>query len=315
MTKLMNRRGALGVVAGAACLGASPAWARAPLGGVLRPQRYRAKLGAFEISTVSDGVIQIPGPHPIFGQDQSADAVAALMAENFLPSDKMEVGFTPVVLNTGAEVILFDSGNGAGRRPDAGAVRARLADIDLTPEMVDIVVLTHFHPDHIGGLMEDGAPAYPNARYVANAREFDFWAKDDSPERVRTLAASNVAPLAEKMTMISDGQDVVAGVTAVAAYGHTPGHTVYHLESEGRRLIIAADAVNHYVASLQRPEWHVRFDMDKAAAGASRKKLFDMIAAERIPFTAYHMPFPAVGYVEKADLGYRYAPVAYQLNL
>ncbi len=117
------------------------------------------------------------------------------------------------------------------------------------------------------------------------------------------------------MTMISDGQDVVSGVTAVAAAGHTPGHTVYHVESEGRRLLIAADTANHYVASLQRPDWHVRFDMDKEAAAATRKKVFGMVAADGIAFTGYHMPSPAVGYVEPKGEGFRYVPATYQLNL
>ena len=89
----------------------------------------------------------------------------------------------------------------------------------------------------------------------------------------------------------------------------------FHIESAGARLVLTADTANHFVASLQRPDWHVRFDMDKEQAVASRRRVFDMIAAERIPFTGYHMPFPAVGYVEKTDLGYRYVPASYQLSL
>ncbi len=319
----VSRRNALlglGAAAAAAALGAPRALAEAPFGGLSRPTHYRFQVGDFEVTTLLDGAVQLPGPHPIFGQDQEASAVADLMGENFLPADQMEIGFTPVIVNTGAEVILFDTGNGPGpRRPAAGRFRERLARVDLSPEQVDVVVLTHFHPDHIGGLMEDGAEAYPNARYVTNAREYDFWSPEDKltggTERVARLTQSNVVPLAEKMSFIEDGQDVVSGITAIAAYGHTPGHTVFNLESAGERLVICADAANHYVASLQKPDWHVRFDMDKAAAGATRKKLFGMLAADKVPFTGYHMPFPAVGYVEPMGEGFRYAPASYQLNL
>ena len=315
MTISFTRRAALAGLASAGASIAAPAFAKAPLSGVLRPRVYRARLGAFEATTILDGVVQRPDPQTIFGTDQTPEAVAALLQENFLPGDQLENGYAPVVVNTGAALILFDAGNAAARGPTVGKTRERLSLAGYAPEQIDIVVLTHFHPDHIGGLMVDGAPAFPNARYVAPEKEFDFWLKPDAPERVRVLAERNVKPLAEKITMIKGGQDVVSGITAMDAHGHTPGHMVYHVESEGRRLLIAADTANHYVASLQRPDWHVRFDMDKAAAAATRKRVFDMVAADRIPFTGYHMPFPAVGYVEKRPVGYRYAAASYQLNL
>ena len=103
---------------------------------------------------------------------------------------------------------------------------------------------------------------------------------------------------------------------AIAAFGHTPGHMAYHIESAGRRLLLWADASNHYVLSVQQPDWHVCFDMDKEAAVATRQRLFDMANAERIPVTGYHMPFPAVGFVDKtADGGYRWVQASYQLHL
>ena len=126
---------------------------------------------------------------------------------------------------------------------------------------------------------------------------------------------ANVTPFREKMTFLADGGEVAPGIRAVAAPGHTPGHMGFHLESEGRRLLIGADFCNHYVLSLQRPDWVVKFDADKEQAARTRKTLLDMIATDRIPFTGYHMPFPAVGFVEKAGEGYRYVPASYQLML
>jgi glyoxylase-like metal-dependent hydrolase (beta-lactamase superfamily II) len=107
----------------------------------------------------------------------------------------------------------------------------------------------------------------------------------------------------------------MTGITAMAAFGHTPGHMAFHLESDGQRMMITADTANHYVWSLQRPDWEVRFDADKAAAAAARKTVFGMIAADRIPFTGYHMPFPAQGYVEPAGEGFCFVPLGYQLML
>lgn len=314
------------LLAGAALTGATlgmglprEAAAAAPKQGLLRPTFYRFPLGAFEVTTILDGAIQLDGPHPIFGQNASAEDVAALCVENFLPPDKLEIPFTVTLVNTGAEVVLFDSGNGARRRPNAGRLVALIGEAGIAPEQVDVVALTHFHPDHIGGLIEEGSPAFPNARYVIPSAEYDFWSDESlvSHEQLggnAQLVQTNVVPLAERASFIGGGDAVVSGIEAVASNGHTPGHTSYHLESEGERLVIFGDVCNHYVASMQRPDWHVRFDMDKEKAVAARREVLGMIAADRIPFVGYHMPPPAAGFIEAMGEGFRFVPASYQLN-
>lgn len=311
--KTLTRRTALASIpvalAAPAILGASPALSKAEMMGASRPDHFRFPLGDFEVTTIFDGGVQLGGPHPIFGQDQMESDVAELMAAHGMPSDKMEIGFTQTLVNTGSELVLFDTGNDGTKRPTAGKLRANMAKAGYSPEDVDIVVLTHFHGDHIGGMVVDGAAAFPNARYVTMAKEYDHWIGAENE-----LVLSNVKPFAEQMTFIEDGNDVVSGITGVAANGHTPGHAIYHIESGGKRVMVTADTANHFIASLERPDWHVRFDMDKEAAAASRKKVFGMLAAEKIPFIGYHMPYPSVGFVsENGAGGFSYRAASYEL--
>ncbi|MCO6392025.1 MBL fold metallo-hydrolase [Aliihoeflea aestuarii] len=284
------------------------------------PGFHSFALGDFRITSILDGGRASDGPHPIFGQDQEASAVAELMEQNFLPPNRFVNGFTPVIVDTGAERILFDTGLGEGGRQNGlGQLRERMQQMGYQPDDIDIVVLTHFHGDHIGGLMEGGEPAFANARYVAGQAEYDFWTAPERAEGQTADAASavqeKVVPLAEDMTFLDDGGEVVPGITAMAAFGHTPGHMIFHVESGDRRLMLTADTANHFVASLQRPDWHVQFDMDKDAATATRRRVFDMIAADRVPFIGYHMPFPGVGFIEPVDQGYRFVPASYQFDV
>lgn len=296
---------------------AAPAATDAPAMG---PETDRFKLGSFDVVVVRDGTRAAENPQQTFGTDQTPEAVGELLQANFLPADKFLNGFSPVLVNTGSDVVLFDTGLGEGARANGmGRLVDGLAANGYTPADVTVVVLTHMHGDHIGGLTEGGAPTFPNARYVTAQAEYDFWA---DPARMGTPAENGhksvlekVVPLADKMTFIGDGGSVVSGITGMAAFGHSPGHMIYQLESDGRQLVVTADTANHYVLSLQRPDWEVRFDMDKAAAAATRKRVFDMLATDRIAFVGYHMPFPSVGFVEKLDTGYRFVPKSYQFEI
>ena len=302
----LTRRAALAGVAAAPLAAATvrTASASAPLQGADVPKTQRVAVGGFELTNMLVGGRTAEEPQGIFGMNVSADEFNAASAAAGIPNDKVRFFFTPPVVNTGSELILFDTG-----LQGAGTVAA-LNAAGYTADQIDIVVITHMHGDHIGGLLTDGNPTFPNARYVTGRAEFDAWAAAGN-ERFD----ANVRPLADKMTFLEDGGSVASGVTAMAAFGHTPGHMTYLLDSEGTQLLIAADFANHYVWSLAYPDWEVRFDMDKSAAAATRKRILDMLAADKIAFTGYHMPFPALGYVDKHDGGYAYVPHSYQLLL
>jgi glyoxylase-like metal-dependent hydrolase (beta-lactamase superfamily II) len=323
MTLHLTRRRALAGLAGAfaapALIGraTAPARAAAPMQEAAAPAFRRYKIGGFEVTTLLDGSAMRDGPHPIFGADQPAEAVAELMRQSMLPEMKVQFYFTPTLVNTGAELVLFDTGNAPANRPGVGNTQDQLKAAGYTPDQVDIVVITHFHPDHIGGVMTDGAPTYPNARYVTGSTEHNLWDKiamDDPENGAGKVYTANLKPLLDKFTFIEPGAAVVSGVTAVESFGHTLGHLSFMLESAGAGLLVWGDIANHFVASIERPDWHVSFDMDKEMAVATRKRIFDMVSADHVPVVAYHSPFPAVGLIEAKDGGYRWIPESYQID-
>ena len=304
----LSRRQAL-MAAAALPLGAAlphPAAARAALQGSALPLFHRFRLGGFEVTTLLAGTRTGDKPQETFGLNVPPEEFAAASAAAFLPADRTHNYFTPTLVNTGAELVLFDTGL------SAEGLGAALSAAGITPDQIDVVVLTHMHGDHIGGLMAaDGTtPAYPNARYVTGSVEHNHWAQAGNEGFDK-----NVRPLAEKTTFVEGGGTAAPGITAIEAFGHSPGHMAWMLESGGQQLAITADTANHYIWSLQYPDWEVRFDADKPAAAATRKQVFGMIAADRIPFIGYHMPFPALGYVEARDAGFRFVPASYQLLL
>ncbi|EAP75281.1 MULTISPECIES: MBL fold metallo-hydrolase [Roseovarius] len=307
MTTSLSRRSLIASAAAlplAAGLG-SMARATAPmLGAGLAPYR-RVTLGEFEVTTILAGSRTVPDPQTIFGLNVEPAEFAEVSEAANIPTDAARFYFTPTVVNTGAQLVLFDTGL------NAEGTLAALSAAGYEADQVDLVVITHMHGDHIGGLMrEDGTPTFPNASYVTGAQEYDAWAAMGNEG-----FDAKMRPLAEQTKMLAPGEDAAPGITAEAAFGHTPGHMSYTLDSGGKSLVIGADFANHYVWSLAHPDWEVKFDMDKAEAAKSRRALLDRLAADRTPFIGYHMPFPALGYVETRGDGYAYAPESYQLSL
>ncbi|MDT8854276.1 MBL fold metallo-hydrolase [Paracoccaceae bacterium Fryx2] len=306
MTTLTRRHALMAAAAlpFTAGLAPRPARAAADMLGTAAPPFNRFKLGAYEVTALLAGTRTVEKPTEIFGLNADPAEFAAVSEAAFLPTDKAQFFFTPTVVNTGTQLVLFDT----GVNPEG--ITAALAAAGYTPDQVDVVVLTHMHGDHIGGLMGEAGATFANARYVTGSAEHNHW-----------MAAGNegfdksVRPLNDKITFVDDGGTVAPGITAMLAPGHTPGHMTFMLENGGQNLLLTADLANHYVWSLAYPDWEVRFDMDKAQAAAARRTVLGMLAADRVPFIGYHMPFPALGFVETRDDGFRYVPASYQMML
>ncbi|MBD3678488.1 MAG: MBL fold metallo-hydrolase [Rhodobacteraceae bacterium] len=286
----------------------------------IEPTVCRFNWGGAQVTTVLEGRIVRDAVNPPFALEKTEEELAEIGKANNIPGDRFEHVFVPTVINTGGKLVLFDAGFGpkAGAANGAGHLRSGLAAAGYAPEDIDIVALTHVHPDHILGLLQDGQPAFPKAQMMIGRREFDEWNSGanipDQRRQNREMFLTHVAPFAERMTFLEDGDAVAPGITAEAAFGHSLGHMMYRFEGEGRQLLVWGDVTNHYVYSLQYPDSMVGFDDDKDAARVTRNRVLDMVASDGLLVAGHHMPFPSIGYVEKTS-SYRWVPASYQHRL
>lgn len=280
-----------------------------------RARVFAFNLGSFKAAALLDAADIRDNLASAFAAGQPPVAVHDLAAANFIDRNRYEHCFIPTLIDTGSEKILFDTGCGA----EDSSLLGCLQDLGLGPDDIDVVVITHGHPDHIGGLVRNGEPVFDRARHVFGAAEFAFWTQGDAvrPARLanRDLFRRVCIGLAGRATFIAPGDEVVPGITAVDAAGHSPGLLAFLVENSGQRLLIWSDAFLHYAVSIQHPEWHADFDDDKEQAVETRRRLLKMAAEQRLLIAGHHMPFPGLGYVGRANGSFRWVPVGYQLNI
>lgn len=325
-TPLQPTRRAL--IAGFSALAATPtlsagsAFAKAPMQKTLAPAYYRFKLGAFEATVISDGPLLLGAPQDgIFTGVTKTDFVK-LLNDNYLPSDQVEMEQNTLLINTGDKLVLFDTGDGGSKMfgPKSGRQLANLKAAGIDPKDIDAVVLTHAHPDHCWGLITAGNPTFLNAQIYMAQADFDFWTdeqklKIDAMKGFIEGTRAQLLPNRNRIVWVKDGQEVVPGIQAMSAPGHTVGHTVFVITSEGKTLLNSGDIAHHHLISTQMPRAAFTYDTDGAQGIASRLKVFDLLASQRIPLVSYHFPWPGLGYIGRQGDGYRYFPAPLQTVL
>jgi glyoxylase-like metal-dependent hydrolase (beta-lactamase superfamily II) len=319
MSRLSRRAMLAGAAAAAAAATTSDTIeAAAPKIGKQAPGYYRYKVGDFEITVIQDGVWLRKLEASTVPNVAVADVQRAL-TEAFQPADVVSIPFSPIVVNTGSKLVMLDTSVGGRFVPTTGTHMENFLAAGLDPKAVDLIVVSHFHPDHVNGIWtKDDKIAFPNAEIMVPAQEWAYWMDDarqsSPPEPLKGLFANNkrvFAPIANKVTRFEPGKEVAPGITSLPAFGHTPGHCAFVIASGNDSILHIQDSVGNPALFARYPEWQYGSDMDRAMAVDTRKKLLDRAAADKQRIQAMHFPFPGTGYIVREGTGYRFQPAAW----
>lgn len=289
-----------------ATLSAAPAQAAAPQVRTQAPGYYRLTLGDFEVTALSDGTFDLPVDKLL---KQPADRTDAALTRHFL-AVPVETSVNGFLINTGARLVLIDTGSGSLNGPTSGALLSNLRAAGYQPEQVDDVLITHDHPDHVGGLSHDGVATFPNAVVHVGQADEPHYVDDAVGDR---KAFASVAPYvaAHRFRTIAADGEVVPGIRSWATPGHTPGHTSYVVESQGQSLIVTGDLIHVAAVQFDDPTVTIAFDSDRAGAQAARRKVFAQAARDGTLIAAAHLQFPGIGHLAANGAGWTFVPVNY----
>jgi glyoxylase-like metal-dependent hydrolase (beta-lactamase superfamily II) len=284
------------------------------------PQLYRYKIGDYELTAIGDGVWDRPIDEN-FVRNAGIGDVHKAMTEAFMPAtDKLAIPFTTLLVNTGSKLVLIDTGSGGQIASTAGTFGANLAAAGISPKAIDIILISHFHPDHINGIKtKDDERVFPNAEIKVPAAEWAYWMDDGNlsaaPENMKTyfLNARRIfRNIAKDVTHFEPDTEVAPGIATIAAQGHTPGHTAFSVASANQSMLVLSDTTNHPKLFVRRPEWQPVFDMDGSLAVETRKRLLDRAATDKMLVQGYHFPFPASGHIAKSGRGFELVPAEWR---
>jgi glyoxylase-like metal-dependent hydrolase (beta-lactamase superfamily II) len=322
MTMNVSRRSllALGAGLGASTVFGGSALAKAPKLGTEPAYFYRFGLGDAEVTVVSDGPLPLGPPKGTF-VGVSDDEVKKMLSDNFLSPDNVVLEQNSPIVNTGDKLILFDTGMGTAKNfgPTTGRQQKSMKEAGIKPEDIDAVVFSHAHIDHIGGVVdESGKVLFPNAQYYIAQSDLDFWTdegKAGGPLKDFIVhARKNLLPVRDRLVFFKDGQEFLPGVQAISAPGHTVGHTIFMINSNGKSLAFLGDLTHHPILLLEKPRMQFSYDTDPKQAAETRVKLLDMIATNKIPVMAYHYAWPGIGHIAKTAEGFHYYPEGMNLS-
>lgn len=300
---------------GVALLGAGSAHAGAPLARTAAPGFYRMMLGDFEVTALSDGTVALPMNQLL--ARTTPEKVDQALARSYLKSP-VETSVNAYLINTGSTLVLVDTGAATLFGPTLGQLGANLRASGYRPEQVDMVLITHMHVDHIGGLVDGQQLGFPNATVHVDRRDADYWLSQSNLDRapadskdffVKARQLLGVVQAAGRLRTFDGDTDLAPGIRAVASPGHTPGHSLFVAESRGQKLVLWGDLMHVAAVQFAEPLVTIRFDVDQEAAAAQRRKAYDAAAREGHWVGAAHIPFPGLGQVQAEGGAYRWVPV------
>lgn len=278
----------------------------------------KQKLGDMEVIALNDGVARRPLAAE-FVKNAPLAEVQALLQSQGLPTEYIDIPYTAFLIVAGGRRILMDTGFADNGGPTTGRLLANLSAAGFKPEDIDTVLVSHYHGDHINGLRNKaGQLVFPKAKIMVPAPEHAFWMDEArmaaAPDAMKG-AFQNVRRVfgglgAEQLQRFEPGQEVAPGIQSVAAFGHTPGHTLFVTQSKGEKFAYVADLTNIPQLFARNPDWAVQFDMNADAAREVRRRVFDMIVADKMMAGGFHFPFPAFGRIDKLGGGFDFKPVA-----
>lgn len=297
---------------------AGAAHAAAPMAKSQAPGFYRMMLGDFEVTVLNDGTVELPMQDLLH---QKPEKTAKALEQSFL-GHPVETSVNAFLVNTGAKLVLIDTGAGSLFGPTLGNLMKSLKAAGYQPEQVDEIYITHLHGDHVGGLGPLDKPAFPNAVIRMDRRDADFFLSKVNLEKASAQAKGNFqGPInavsayanAGKLQPFDGNTELLPGVRSSSSYGHTPGHTSYVVESKGQKLVLIGDLMHNAAVQFPDPSVTIQFDSDTQAALAQRKAAFAEAAKQGHWMGAAHLPFPGVGHLRSEGKGYKFYPVNYSV--
>jgi glyoxylase-like metal-dependent hydrolase (beta-lactamase superfamily II) len=314
LTTHVSRRSllALGAGLGASTLLNRGALASAAKLGTQSAYFHRFNLGSAEVTVVSDGPLPLGDPSGTF-IGVPKDEVKKMLSDNFLSPDNVVLEQNSPIVNMGDKLMLFDTGMGTSKQfgPTTGRQQKSMAEAGIKPEDIDAVVLSHAHIDHIGGIVDaSDKPLFPNAQFYIAQSDFDYWTDEGklgSPLKDFVVhARKNLLPVRDRLVFFKDGQEFLPGVQAMAAPGHTVGHHMFMITSDGKSFAFLGDLTHHQILLLEKPLMEFSYDTDPKQSAQTRVKMLTMLAANKIAVMSYHFPWPGYGHVVKNGDGFRY---------
>ena len=272
--------------------------------------------GDVTITVVSDG--HLTAPVTLLAPNASPEELKAVLTALGVTGDTIQPALNAALIKAGDDVILFDTGSGAGFQATSGMLKDSLAAAGVDPASITKVVFTHAHPDHLFGTSADGAAlTFPNAAHYVALAEWDFWTNPELPgkvpEQMRPMALGaqkHLGTIKDKVTLVKPGDVIAAGITVLDTPGHTPGHVSFAVPGEGGGLIIMGDVIPNPGVYFPHPEWHFGFNSDKDKAVATRKAILDRAATDKAKLVGYHWTYPGVGFAERSGTAYTFAPAS-----